>query len=219
MLPIYGLLDEAKLRHLKDRLGQAEFRDGRETAGPVARRVKANEQAALDEDADALQAYVRDALMANADFRLFARPARWSVMLFSRYRAGHHYGRHYDNWDKPASDGARMRSDLSFTLFLGEPSEYEGGELALERPEGPVTIKLPAGAAFIYSTGVIHQVLPVRSGERLVCVGWIQSMIRNDERRALLYDLDRVLAAMNPGEPRLILDKSIGALLRMWAER
>lgn len=218
MIPIYRVLNEEQIGHVRAVLSELPFQDGKATAGPKARPVKFNEQASDTEGKRKLQQYVRDRLMENPDFRLYARPARWSNLLFSRYGEGQHYGRHFDNWNKNCEGGGRMRSDLSFTLFLGEPNSYEGGELALERPEGQITIKLPAGSVFVYSTGIIHQVLPIRSGMRSVCVGWVQSQIRSEERRQLLYDLEKVLANMQEGEPRLILDKTIGTLLRMWAE-
>lgn len=218
MLPIYGVLDKAQLDHVRSELARMPFQDGKLTAGPGARDVKYNEQATVETGTRELQRYVRERLTENPDFRLHARPARWSNMLFSRYRDGQHYGRHHDRWNKESEEGGQMRSDLSFTLFLAEADTYEGGELALEKPEGQVTVKLPAGSVFVYPTNVIHQVLPVRSGERLVCVGWIQSQIRDEEKRALLYDLEKVLANMAAGEPRLLLDKSFGSLLRMWVD-
>jgi PKHD-type hydroxylase len=165
-----------------------------------------------------MQAYVRDALTSNFLFQFYTRPVRWSRLLFSVYHEGQAYGRHYDNWNKRADDNGRMRSDVSFTLFLSEPESYEGGELVLERPEGALTVKMPAGSIFVYPTGVIHQVLPVTSGTRRVCVGWIQSHIRSFEQRELLFDLECILHNLEKGEPRKLLDKSIGSLLRMWAE-
>lgn len=219
MLPVYGVLTADEIKHIRDLLGATRFVDGKTTAGPKARDIKDNLQADPgDEKTQELQKLVREALLKNPDFRLYSRPCHWAKLMFSRYMQGQHYGRHFDNWDMAADGGDRMRSDMSFTLFLAEPDSYEGGELALERPEGRINVKMPAGGVFIYPTNVLHQVLPVLSGERLVCVGWIQSQIRSDEQRQLLYDLEKVLANMPAGEPRLLLDKSIGTLLRMWAE-
>ena len=219
MLPVVDVLDQASVASLRRRLDEIAFVDGRGTAGPAAQQVKDNMQADPDDPRlDALRAEVRDALQRNWAFRVYGRPARWSRLLFSRYQAGQRYGRHYDNWLKEAEGGGQMRSDLSFTLFLSAPDSYEGGELSLERPEGVITVKMPAGSAFIYPTNVLHQVLPVTAGERVACVGWIQSHVRTEEQREILFGLDGVLAATGEGEPRLVLDKSIGSLLRLWAD-
>jgi PKHD-type hydroxylase len=218
MLPIYHVLKPDHLEHLRAELERILFVDGRSSAGAVARKVKANLQAESGPQTEALESYVRDLLMGSPEFRLYARPVRWSRILFSRYRDGQHYGRHYDNWEKPAQGGGSMRSDLSFTLFLTEPEYYGGGELTLERPEGALSVKLPAGAVFVYPTEWLHQVLPVISGERVVGVGWVQSAVRRDDQRRLLFDLEKVLGALPEGDPRLLLDKSIGTLLRLWAE-
>jgi PKHD-type hydroxylase len=219
VLPVFGVLNSEEIEQVQKLLQATRFEDGKATAGPKARDIKNNLQAdPKDENTKTLQTLVREALLRNPDFRLYARPARWARLMFSRYGPRQHYGRHFDNWSMTAHDGGLMRSDMSFTLFLANPDSYDGGELALEKPEGRVNVKLPAGAAFIYPTNVLHQVLPVQSGERLVCVGWIQSQIRNDEQRTILYDLEKVLANIPKGEPHLLLDKSIGTMLRMWAD-
>ena len=121
MLPIYHVLKPEQLDHVRSALGQLEFVDGKTTAGATARKVKANDQAKSGPDTVKLEAFIREHLLKRAEFRLYARPVRWSHMLFSRYRDGQHYGRHYDNWEKPSEAGGSLRSDLSFTLFLSEP--------------------------------------------------------------------------------------------------
>jgi len=219
MLPLQAVLSSEQVGHIRTRLSNLPYRDGALSVGALAKEVKHNEQADLESEVTReLQAHVRETLAGNALFSLYARPVRWSRLLFARYGSGHEYGRHYDNWNKKADDEGRMRSDMSFTLFLADPDTYEGGELVLERPEGPLTVKMPAGSVFLYPTGVLHHVRPVTAGERHVCVGWIQSQIRNEDQRALLFDLDLVLANLPEGEPRLILAKSINSLLRMWGD-
>ncbi len=219
MLAIPNILSAEELAEVRRELGALPFGDGRVTAGPTAAKVKDNQQAdAADPGTIRLNHRVRKALMRSAQFTVFARPMRWSVMRFSRYGEGQRYGRHYDRWSRLSESGEPMRSDLSFTLFLNDPQDYDGGELRLDRTEGPMTVKLPAGAVFVYSTGVLHEVQPVLRGERLVCAGWVQSQLRSGDQREMLFDLERVRASMDDTEPRLVLDKTIGSLLRMWAE-
>lgn len=217
MLPIIGVLDADQVAEIRTRLASVSYEDGKLTANAKFVQVKDNEQA-VSQDTQDLQSFVRQALMANYQFRIFAWPHRWANMAFSRYRANQHYGRHVDHWSQAQPDGTALRRDLSFTLFLSDPATYEGGELVLERLDGPVTMKLPAGSIFIYSTGYVHQVVPVRSGERQVCVGWIQSQVRDEEQRNLLYELSLVHANTRNPELDLILNKSLSTLLRMWSD-
>ena len=111
-----------------------------------------------------------------------------------------------------------MRTDLSFTLFLSEPDTYAGGALLLDGLDGEREARPGAGSLVLYATGVPHRVTPVTAGERLACVGWVQSALRREDQRELLFDLARTRAALPDGEARLLLDKSIGGLLRMWSE-
>ena len=217
MLPIAGILDQKQVEEIRARLAPVRYEDGKLTANPKFVDVKDNAQAVAQETQD-LQRYVRDALMANYQFRIYAWPHRWANMAFSKYGQQQHYGRHVDHWSQAQPDGTALRRDLSFTLFLNDPDDYEGGELVLERLDGPLSIKLPAGSIFIYSTGYVHQVVPVRAGERNVCVGWIQSQVRDEEQRNLLYELSLVHANTQNAELDLILNKSISTLLRMWSD-
>jgi PKHD-type hydroxylase len=113
---------------------------------------------------------------------------------------------------------ARIRTDLSLTLFLSDPETYEGGSLVVEGLDGDRQAKLSAGSLVLYPTGALHEVEPVSSGVRLACVGWVQCLIRRPDQREILFDLARARADMPTGEARLTLDKSISALLRMWGE-
>lgn len=208
-----AVLSPEDVARVREGLAGAAFLDGRATARGDARRVKANEQAS---GVEALSAFVRAALERDPVFQAWARPARWSRLLFSRYRPGDAYGLHVDDAFMAAEGGGELRTDLSFTLFLSEPDAYDGGELEVVGPEGLLTAKPAAGTAVLYDTGRVHQVAPLTRGERLAAVGWIQSRVRDAERREVLFDLWRLRGSLPQGEPRLTLDKSLGKLLRMW---
>lgn len=212
MLQIAVLAPEDVAR-VRDGLATATFRDGRSTARGDARRAKSNEQAT---GVEALAAFVRDALERDPVLQAWARPARWSRLLFSRYRPGDAYGFHVDDPFMAAEGGGQLRTDLSFTLFLSDPSTYDGGELEVVGPDGATAVRPDAGTIVLYDTGRVHQVAPVVRGERLACVGWIQSRVREAERREVLFDLWRARSGTPEGEARLLLDKSLGKLLRLW---
>ena len=116
-------------------------------------------------------------------------------------------------------DGQQLRTDLSFTLFLSDPDSYEGGELNLSMTAGDIDAKPAAGTLILYPSGAIHQVKPVTSGSRLACIGWIESRIQRDDQREILFDLETVRANLKRAEAdqRLLLDKSISNLIRMWS--
>jgi len=211
---VFTLDDVARIR---DGLAKVTFQDGKATAGPVARKVKHNQQAVgSDPGTEPLRRFVREALMRHPVFSAYARPATWSRIMFSRYGPGDAYGTHTDDAFMVSEDGHRLRTDMSFTLFLSDPDSYDGGALRLDGLDGEREHRLAAGDAVIYSTGQLHQVTPVTRGERLAAVGWIESLVRRHDQRELLFDLERVRAATPPGEARLLLDKSVGALLRQW---
>lgn len=194
----------------------ATFQPGAETAGWHAKAVKNNEQAA-GAAARQAAATVEQALLRHPVFKAVARPKQLVGLLVSRYGAGMEYGRHVD--------GAMMhgvRTDLSFTVFLNGPDAYEGGELVIEGNDGQDAIKLAAGSAVVYPTSALHRVAPVTSGERLVVVGWVRSLVRRADQREILFDLDTVVAQLRQAEAgRDLLDrvlKSRANLMRMWAE-
>lgn len=219
MLQLAGVLGPADLDRIRDVLARAPFQDGRLTAGPTARKVKVNEQADLtDARVREVEAAVRTALDGNDLFRAYARPMRWSRLLFSRYGSGKTYGTHVDDPLMQGESGQRFRTDLSFTLFLTEPDSYGGGALTLEGRAGARQVKLKAGSMVVYPSGALHRVEPVTSGERLACVGWVQSAVRREDQREALFDLSRVKTALPEGDARLLLDKVASNLMRMWAE-
>lgn len=218
MLTISDVLAAEDAERVRNGLDRAPFASGKKTAGAAARKVKANAQAdGANPKVQALARFVREAMERHPAFRLYARPARWSPVMFNRYTGGDAYGMHVD--DPVMGDGpAQLRSDLSFTLFLSDPETYEGGALIVEGLDGEREVKLAAGSAVLYPTGALHRVTPVTSGERLAAVGWIQSLIRRPEEREILFDLSRVRASMRDSEARLTLDKAIGNLIRLWGE-
>lgn len=199
-----------------------EWYPGERTAGARARAVKHNLQADLSSpDGEDLHARLLADISGHAVLRAAARPHRFSRLLLSRTEDGGHYGRHVDNALMPTSAG-RLRTDLSFTLFLSDPSSYDGGELVIDTPAGDYSAKPDAGDLVLYPSGAIHEVRPVTRGSRLACVGWIESTVRDASAREVLFDLDNLKTALNARLPKdapelLALDKSIGALTRRWA--
>jgi len=218
MLTLQGVLAPEDVARVVQGLAAASFRDGRKTAGGDARKVKANLQAdGSDEKVAALADFVRKAIERHPVFTAYARPARWSRLMFNRYGPGQAYGAHVD--DPMMGAGVeRLRTDLSFTLFLSDPAAYEGGGLVVDGLDGEREARLAAGDMVLYPTGELHRVEPVTAGERLACVGWIQSLIRRPDQREILFDLSRVRAGLSPGDARLTLDKSIANLVRLWGE-
>jgi PKHD-type hydroxylase len=196
----------------------APWRPGAETAGWHAREVKNNRQ--LDRSSplhQRLAAELGDVVLAHPLVQAAALPLRAHGLLFSRSGPGEGYGRHVDN--AYMADG---RSDLSFTVFLSDPGDYEGGELVLESPGGEEEVRLAAGEAFVYPSTLLHRVDPVRSGERLVAVGWLQSRIRRADCRELLFELDTARRSLFQQQGKSdvfdLLSRSYTNLLRMWGE-
>lgn len=220
MILLQGVLaPEDVARVLRD-LDAAPWVDGKTTAGPTARDVKQNRQAAGDDAlVQAIEKFVLDAMYRHPLFTAAARPRRLSRLLFSSYEGGETYGFHTDDALMGAS---LLRSDLAFTLFLSDPASYEGGALTVTTPLGEQAIKLEAGDMVLYAAGSIHAVAPVTSGRRMACVGWIQSTVRDAAQRELLLDLANARAMFARGdvsrESLLLLDRAQSNLLRMWAE-
>ncbi|MGE0565726.1 MAG: Fe2+-dependent dioxygenase [Pseudolabrys sp.] len=215
---IGNVLSSKDLKTIRDALANARFVDGRATAGYAARRVKNNEQAdSSDRSLDGIRKLVGGRIRGNELFDLAVRPRTLTPLMFARYVKGKTYGSHVDD---ALMNG--MRTDVSFTLFLSDPKSYSGGELVLEHTSGEEAIKLPAGAMVVYPTTVLHRVAKVTRGERLVCVGWARSHVRDAARREILFDLDtarrRMFAADGNSPDHNLISKSAANLLRMWAE-
>lgn len=217
---IPDILTADQVAAIRASIDEEGFIDGRETAGSRAKRVKKNEQLGANApDKKLIQKQVTDALEGDRRFRRFAFPAKINRPLISRYKVGMEYGLHVDN---AMMDKGRIRSDLSVTVFLNEPDEYDGGELEIFSGYGPVKVKLPAGAAVVYPSSTLHRVTEVTKGERLCAVTWVQSQVRDPARREILYDLDRARGKLHKDAPGAEetdrADRAYANLLRMWAE-
>lgn len=231
------VLDENKRRQIIHTLAQdnTDWQDGKLTAGAGAQAQKNNWQLNRDHPNYALLANTGiSALKAHPVFMSAALPKTFMPPLFNQYGVGQHYGLHVDNALQTHPDTQQwLRTDLSLTLFLNEPEDYEGGELIIVDDYGEHAIKLAAGDAVLYPSSSLHRVNSVRSGQRLAMVTWIQSLVHSDEKRQILHDLDisHVLLrqklqqlshqAINDGlvaEELDKLNKSYHNLLRLWAE-
>lgn len=218
LLCIGSILSDSQLNEVKGLLANQPFDDGSRTAGWAAQGVKRNLQLAPSaRNAAKLQSLLNKALAGNAVFTAAAAPRSIRPLLISRYEAGMGYGDHVDN---AMMDGTR--TDLSFTLFLNEPSSYEGGELVVEEPSGTRAIKLAAGSAVLYPSGYLHRVDTVTSGERIVAVGWLQSLVRRADQRQILFELETLRQHLfqrdGKNEAFDTLSRSTSNLWRMWAE-
>ncbi|MGN6520064.1 MAG: Fe2+-dependent dioxygenase [Dokdonella sp.] len=197
LLHIPAVLDAARLADLRAELDRAEWTDGRETVGDQGARVKRNLQLP---DASPLRqrlgAVVLDALAASPLFHAAALPLRTLHPRFNRYEGGGHYGFHVDGAVMALPGGAQMRSDVSCTLFLAEPEEYDGGELIVSDTYGEHEVKLPAGDLILYPSSSLHRVAPVTRGARIAAFFWVQSLVREDRHRLALFELDTSIQAL-----------------------
>ncbi|WP_158811022.1 Fe2+-dependent dioxygenase [Beijerinckia sp. L45] len=187
--------DVAAFRGIMD---AAEWEDGRSTAGAQSALVKNNEQLPpAGAIARQLGERVISALTSNALFVSAAVPLKIFPPLFNRYGVGHKFGIHVDNAVRGDHlTGMRIRTDLSVTLFLSEPDEYDGGELIVEDYYGSHTVKLPAGSLVLYPASSLHMVTPVTRGTRVASFFWLQSMIRDAHPRSLIFDVDTVIQGL-----------------------
>jgi PKHD-type hydroxylase len=224
LLPIPGVLSAEQVAAARRILDDAEWVDGRVTAGHQSARAKDNMQ--LPEDSPAarqLGEMILSTLGQNALFIAAALPLRVFPPLFNRYTGGQSFGTHVDNAIRQvAGTGHRIRTDLSATLFLADPDEYDGGELTVEDTYGTHSVKLPAGHMILYPSTSLHHVRPVRRGTRVASFFWIQSMVRDDGERTLLFDLDSAIQQLNAANPdsaaRVQLTGVYHNLLRRWAD-
>jgi PKHD-type hydroxylase len=228
LLTIPELLSSDELATAQQLCAQGPWGDGRDTAGPQARRVKNNEQLAQDSEAAAhIHAMVLAALNRSTLFLSAALPARVFTPRVNRYGGDHNaYGEHVDNSIRlmPDEHGSAqlVRTDISCSIFLNAPQDYEGGELLIHDALSPQRVKLPAGHAVIYPGTTLHQVTPVTHGQRLACFFWVQSLVRSCEQRRLLFDMDMALLALRArhGESAetTALTGTYHNLLRQWAQ-
>lgn len=225
LLCIPGVLSKDQVAHCRRRLEAAEWVDGRATAGSQSRLVKDNAQVAEGSAvAVELGDMVLDALGAAPLFVSAALPLKTFPPLFNRYAGGQRFGAHIDNAIRPVRGRAvRVRTDLSATIFLSEPDEYDGGELTVEGAFGAQQVKLAAGDMVLYPGASLHRVEPVTRGERIASFFWVQSMVRNDTARTVLFDLDQAVQALaqDRGLDHPVTVQLTGVyhnMIRLWAD-
>mgnify|MGYP003442077220 FL=1 len=198
LLAIPNVLSPAQVAACVADLEAAEWADGRITAGAQSRTVKHNEQ--LPASSPVAQAWgdrILDALGAAPLFVAAALPHRTFPPLFNRYGPGQSFGTHIDNAIRPVpGTSIKLRTDLSATLFLSDPDSYDGGELLIEDAFGVQAVKLNAGDMILYPASSLHRVTAVTRGVRLASFFWVQSMVRDDSARAMLFDLDQTIQAL-----------------------
>jgi PKHD-type hydroxylase len=195
LITIPGLLTASQLEEFRQALGGAEWVDGKATAGYLSTRAKNNEQVPEGHPvARRLGNLILDELDKNETFISAVLPLRVLPPLFNRYADGREYGAHIDGAMRPiVGTPFRVRTDLSATIFLSEPSEYDGGELVIGDSGEERRIKLSAGDMVVYSGGTVHRVMPVTRGVRLAAFFWVQSMVRDETQRGILFDFDNAL--------------------------
>jgi len=224
LLALPEVLTSQQLSRCRERLAAADWVDGRVSAGYQGAPVKNNQQVPEHSPiARELGDMILAALERNPLFISATLPARVYPPMFNRYQDANYFGNHIDNAVRLlGGSGAKLRTDISATLFLAEPGEYEGGELIIEDIYGTHSVKLPAGHLVLYPASSLHRVEPVRRGARLAAFFWIQSMVRDDAQRTLLFDLDRAIQRLNQTQGDdaacVSLTGSYHNLLRMWAE-
>jgi PKHD-type hydroxylase len=224
MLHVPGVLPADAIARCRQIFETQAWVDGRVTAGHQAARAKQNLQLPAESaESRELTGLVLKALEANPLYFSAALPLNYSQILFNRYEETMQFGAHVDNAVRPIlGGGARIRTDISATLFIADPEDYEGGDLVVEDVFGSHAVKLAAGDLIVYPSTSVHHVTPVTAGARLVCVFWVQSMVRDVTRRSLLFDLDQAIQALsqtNPDHPSVVmLTATYHNLLRQWVE-
>ncbi len=223
LLHIPGVLSREELAGIRRILDGASWTDGRETVGVQGAQVKRNEQLA---DTSPLKAQLGKVVLAalerSALFFAAALPLKILPPRFNRYAGGGEYGFHIDGAVMRLGAGEQVRSDISCTLFLNEPDEYEGGELVVSDTYGEHEVRLPAGDLIVYPSSSLHKVTPVTRGARLAAFFWVQSMVRNDAQRRLLFEMDTSIESLRRADADagavLQLTGTYHNHLRMWAE-
>ena len=218
---IPDILDWTEIKKIRAAITEGEFEDGKKTAGYRAKRVKHNLQMDRNsEAAKAVKAIILTGLRRNPTFQRVALPKTIRPPLISRYQEGMNYGLHVD--DAMMGGSPKERTDISVTVFLSDPGDYDGGETVMNSPFGEQEIKLPAGAAVVYPSSTLHRVAPVTRGERLAAVTWLQSYVRDPAKREILHDIYQMretLAKLHPDDEEADLAfKTYANLLRMWSE-
>ena len=222
MIHIPNVLTAGQVARCREVMEKAAWVDGRVTAGHQSAKVKFNLQ--LPESAPEaceLSDMVHDALGRSSLFMSAVLPKQVFPPLFNRYDAGMTFGAHVDNAIR-AGNGARIRTDVSSTLFISGPEDYDGGELVVQDTYGEHTVKLPAGDMIVYPATSLHNVTPITRGSRIASFFWTQSMIRDESKRSLLFDMDLAIIKLARDHPEHRSNVELTAiyhnLLRQWAE-
>ena len=225
LLTIPGVLNAEQISIVRSRLDRAgaAWVDGRATAGYSGAPVKHNQQIAEHSPiARELGDVVLAALERHPVFISAALPNQVYPPLFNRYEGGMTFGSHVDGAVRVLPNGIKLRTDVSATLFLSSPDEYDGGELVIEDTYGAHAVKLPAGDMVIYPATSVHRVTPVTRGVRLASFLWVQSLVRSDAQRALLFDMDNAIQRLNATEADELARRNLVGcyhnLLRLWSE-
>lgn len=222
LIQIPKVLTKEEVSKCRQAFDEAEWVDGRGTAGPQAAAVKRNMQLPDAPHTRELGNMILDALARNPLFMSAALPLRVLPPMFNKYGEGQYFGSHIDGAIRNIP-GGRIRTDLSMTVFLAEPEDYDGGELLIEDHYGAQSVKLPAGDMVLYPSTSVHKVTPVTRGYRVASFFWLQSMIRGDLERRMLFDLDQSIQQLtvDRGPDDATVVKLTGLyhnLLRTWAE-
>lgn len=222
LMTIPGVLSAEHLQLIRSLLAGAQFKDGQLSAGKEAKRVKHNEEMVQEQELyTKLNNIVMGSLVNHAVYQQAALPHRVAAPFYARYTPGMEYGDHVDD-PVMGPMGQRYRSDVSTTVFLNPPDEYDGGELVVRSSFGEQSIKLNAGDAVVYPSSSTHHVAAVTRGERLVAVTWAQSMVRDPAQRELLYSLSQARDLLLEKSPRdretTLVSNSYVNLVRMWSE-
>ncbi|RFU46042.1 Fe2+-dependent dioxygenase [Paraburkholderia sp. DHOC27] len=225
LLQIPKVLDDEQLRSMRERLDTAgsAWVDGRATAGYQGAPVKNNQQI---EQFSPLARELGDVILAALErhplFISAVLPNQVYPPLFNRYEGGMEFGSHVDGAVRLLPNGAKVRTDVSMTLFLSAPDEYDGGELIIEDTYGVQQVKLPAGDMIVYPATSLHRITPVTRGARLASFFWAQSLVRSDTQRALLFDMDTAIQRLNATQADEAARRSLVGcyhnLLRQWSE-
>ncbi len=222
LLAIPTVLKPDELQLVRQWLADAPFVDGRLSAGASARRVKSNQEVEPGApDLERLNRLVMGNLVRHPVYRAGALPLHAASPFYARYRPGMTYGDHLDD-PIMGTEGVTYRSDIAVTVFLNEPGDYDGGELIIRTAGGDTAVKSAAGDAVLYPASSIHQVSPVKRGERLVAVTWLQSLVRDPAKRELLFGLnaarERLLQSAPDAPETVQVNAAYMNLIRMWSD-
>lgn len=221
LIQIHGVLDKQQLQIVQKLVSQGRFADGSRSAGKAAKRVKFNEELSLESaHFSELNNLVMGSLVKHPTYKSAAMPLKVATPYYARYTQGMAYGEHVD--DPVMGEGQLYRSDISVTIFLNDPADYDGGELVITTAFGDQAVKLDAGDAVLYPASTVHRINEVTRGERLVAVSWIQSLVRDPEKRALLHELnharEKLLKEKPDADETRQVNQSYINLVRMWSD-